>query len=188
MSIVESFPLPVCRFARARRCRRLRAEAAYGFDHADQQAFSGVRGHVRICWPGLIACTSLAPANAEELAVAEEDVLDEARGWVLGDRNYWRPAAAARLAERDLRLLVPYKWASRERQPCPRWLSERRRRIETVIGQLTERYHAKQVWARDAWHLLARWLRKVLSHTVAVLLCQRAGLPPLAFEELVNIA
>lgn len=187
LSIVDSFPLPVCRFARARRCRRLRAEAAYGFDHVDQQTCYGLRGHVRICWPGVIACTSLAPANADALAVAEGDLLDDALGWVLGDRKYWRPAVAERVHERDLHLLAPDKWASRERRPWPRWLIEKRRRSETVIGQLTERYHAKKVWARDAWRLLARWLRKVLSHTVAVLLCQRAGLTPLAFEELVTV-
>jgi hypothetical protein len=61
-----------------------------------------------------------------------------------------------------------------------------RRRIETSIGQLTERFHAKNVRARDAWHLLARWLRKVHCHTVAVLLCQQAGLAPLAFDQLLT--
>ena len=61
-----------------------------------------------------------------------------------------------------------------------------RRRIETVLSQLTERYHAKQIRARDEWHLTARWLRKLLSHTMAVLLCQRAGLAPLAFAELLT--
>src|SRR5215211_105217 len=186
LSIVDSFPMPVCRFARARRCRRLRAEAAYGRDHVDQQTFYGLRGHVRICWPGVILCTSLAPANADELAVAEEELLEAAQGWVLGDRNYWRPTAAARLRERGLALLAPSKWAARDPHPWPQWLTDLRRRIETVIGQLTERYQAKRVWARDAWHLLSRWLRKVLSHTLAVLLCQRAGLSPLALEDLVT--
>jgi DDE family transposase len=186
LSIVDSFPIPVCRFARARRCRRLRAESAYGHDHIDQRTFYGLRAHVRICWPGLLVCGSLAPANADEMEVAEHELLDVAHGWVLGDRNYWRPEAAARLRRRDIVLLAPYKWASREREPWPQWLTDTRRRIETVIGQLTERYQAKRVWARDAWHLLSRWLRKVLSHTVAVLLCQRAGLSPLAFDELVT--
>jgi hypothetical protein len=37
-----------------------------------------------------------------------------------------------------------------------RRLVQARRRIETVIGQLVERYHAKRVWARDAWHLWSR--------------------------------
>jgi hypothetical protein len=186
LSIVDSFPLPVCRFARARRCRRLRAEAAYGKDHVDGQTFYGLRGHVRIGWPGVILCGSLAPANADEMDVAEHELLAQARGWVLGDRNYWRPEARARLQERGIALLAPYKFASRDPQPWPQWLTELRRRIETVIGQLAARYQAKKVWARDAWHLLSRWLRKVLSHTLAVLLCQRAGLPPLAFDDLVT--
>ena len=53
-----------------------------------------------------------------------------------------------------------------------------------VIARLTERFHAKRVRARDEWHLMARWLRKLASHTLAVLLCQRAGLAPLAFARL----
>jgi hypothetical protein len=36
---------------------------------------------------------------------------------------------------------------------------QRCRRVETVLGQLVERYHAKRVWARDAWHLWSRWQR-----------------------------
>jgi len=55
-----------------------------------------------------------------------------------------------------------------------------------VLSQLTERYHAKQVRARDLWHLVARWLRKLASHTLAVLLCQQAGLTPLTFARLLT--
>jgi hypothetical protein len=61
-----------------------------------------------------------------------------------------------------------------------------RRRIETVLSQLTERYHAKRIWARDVWHLTARWLRKLVSHTMALLLCQRRGLSSLAFAKLIT--
>jgi hypothetical protein len=44
----------------------------------------------------------------------------------------------------------------------------------------------KRVWARDAWHLWSRWLRTLLSHTMAVLLCQRAGLGSLQFANLIT--
>jgi hypothetical protein len=183
---VDSFPVPVCRFARARRCRRLRAASAYGRDHVDQQTFSGLRAHIRLGRPGVILCGSLAPATADEMEVAAHELLDGAAGGVLGDRNSWRPAATARLGERGSALLAPFKFASRERQPGPPWLTDLRRRIETGIGQLTGRYQAKKVWARDAWHLLSRWLRTVRSHTIAVLLCQQRGLSPLAFDDLVT--
>jgi hypothetical protein len=55
-----------------------------------------------------------------------------------------------------------------------------------VIGQLVERYHAKRVWARDAWHLWSRWQRKLLSHTLAVYLCQQSGLGSLRFAGLLT--
>lgn len=60
-----------------------------------------------------------------------------------------------------------------------------RRRIETVIGQGVGGYHGQRMWARDVWHLYSRWLRKMLSHTVAVLLCQQQGRSPLQFAHLV---
>jgi hypothetical protein len=61
-----------------------------------------------------------------------------------------------------------------------------RRWIETVLSQLVERYHAKRVQARDEWHLINRWLRKLASHPVAVLPCQCAGFAALAFAQLVS--
>ena len=67
------------------------------------------------------------------------------------------------------------------------WLTAIRRRIETVISQLAERYHAKRVRAKDLWHLASRWFRKILSHTAVVRLCQQAGFSsPLRFSELFN--
>ncbi len=55
-----------------------------------------------------------------------------------------------------------------------------------MLGQLVERYRIKRVWARDAWHLWSRWLRSVVSHTFAVLLCQQRGLSPLQFDTLLT--
>jgi hypothetical protein len=57
------------------------------------------------------------------------------------------------------------------------WCSLTRYRIDTVFGQLSERFHAKRVWARDTWHLWSRLLRNVLSHTLAVLLNQTSPEP-----------
>ncbi|MBI1743833.1 IS982 family transposase, partial [Candidatus Acetothermia bacterium] len=64
------------------------------------------------------------------------------------------------------------------------WLTQVRRRIETVIGQLVERYRAKRTWARDLWHLGSRIFRKVVSHTIAVWLSLQRGGEPLQFDHL----
>lgn len=53
-ALVDSFPLPVCQFARAYRCRRFRGEAAFGKDTLVRQTFYGLRVHVRLAWPGVM--------------------------------------------------------------------------------------------------------------------------------------
>jgi len=79
-----------------------------------------------------------------------------------------------------VQLLAPFKAASRDPSlRRSRLLSRFRYRIDTVFGQLVERYHIKKVRARDTWHLLNRVLRKVLSHTFAIFLNQIQGNPPL---------
>jgi peptidoglycan/LPS O-acetylase OafA/YrhL len=45
-------------------------------------------------------------------------------------------------------------------------------------------YHAGVGGARDAWHLWSRWQRKLVSHTLAVYLCQQAGLGSLRSADL----
>jgi hypothetical protein len=81
--------------------------------------------------------------------------------------------------------LAPFKSKKHETTAWPAWLSHKRYRIETVIGQLVDRFHVKRVWARDLWHLCSRWLRRVLSHTFAVYLCQQNGLSSLRFADLI---
>ena len=58
VSIIDSFPIPVCRFARANRCRRLQASSAYGFDEMARQTFFGVRLHLRVNLPGVITASA----------------------------------------------------------------------------------------------------------------------------------
>jgi hypothetical protein len=60
VSILDSFPMPVCRFGRADRCRRLAGLAAFGRDEGAKQSFYGVRAHLRVCWPGVITDGHLA--------------------------------------------------------------------------------------------------------------------------------
>lgn len=185
ISITDSLPIQVCRFARAYRCRILAGHTAFSKDQVARQTFLGVRAHVRISLPGVITDFRLAPANVHDLEAAE-DIFDGLQGWALGDRNYWSPALKEKGLSQGLFWLTPYKSAKREKQSWPRWLSRKRYLVDTVFSQLTERFHAKRVWARDAWHFFSRWLRKVLSHTVAVFFCQQLGLPSLHFADLLT--
>lgn len=186
VAIVDSFPVPVCRFARAYRCRLFQTQAAYGYDDLAKQTYYGFRAHVRVCWPGVIVGLELTPANIHDVT-ALLDLTEGTQGWVLGDRNYWSPTTAALLTRQNLTLLAPHKSSKRQPHPWPWRLIQIRRRIETVFSQLVGRFQAKTVWARDLWHFCSRWLRKILAHSFALFLAQREGLhSPLQFAQLLT--
>jgi len=186
LRLLDSVPIPVCRFARAPCCKRFRGQAAFGYDELERQTFYGFRFHLSVELPGLTRTCSLAPANVHELHLVPE-LTEGFQGVALGDRNYWSPTHRAALAEVGIDLQAPFKTATHDPDPQrSRWLTALRRRIETVIGQLVERYHLKKVWARDLWHLCSRIWRKLLSHTVAMWVNIVHGRSPLQLEGLVT--
>ncbi len=126
----------------------------------------------------------MAPANAHELSVVPE-LTERTSGLLVGDRNYHSPKTKEGLVGMGVEHLAPY--SSKKRDPTPKrsaLLSRFRYRIDTVFSQLVGRYCIKRVWARDLWHLMSRLLRKILSHTLAVLLNHRLGNQPLQISKL----
>lgn len=187
--LVDSFAVPVTGFAKAPRHRSFAGSASVGYDAMVRSVFYGFCAHLRVAWPGVIVGASLAPANVHDRWVAEYDLLPGGVGegsFVVGDTNYHSPVLRDTLSGYGISQIAPKRTnKKRNSHPWPRWLTNTRRRVETVVSQLVERYRAKRVRARDLWHLTSRLLRKILSHTCLVHLCQGSGLPPLRFSELV---
>lgn len=188
IAVIDSFPLPVCRFGRAYRSKRLREWSAWGYDDVNRQPFFGLRAHAVICWPGVIVGLALHPADIHDRWVADDLLVTARPGWAIGDTNYWSPLLYADLRQHGVSLVTPRKTSlPHQSHSWPRWLIQTRRRIETVISQLTERYRVKRIWVHDSFHLCARWLRYLVSHTLAVFLAQQVGLAsPLRFAELLS--
>jgi hypothetical protein len=96
------------------------------------------------------------------------------------------PTLQAALRQVGVVLPAPFRKASA--QAAHSWspvLGRVLYRIDTVLGQLTNRCRAKRVWARDLWHLRNRLLRMVLMHTVCVLFNLQDQAPPLQLDRLV---
>jgi hypothetical protein len=186
VAILDSMPLPVCRFGRAGFSRQFRELGSYGKDHSDKQTFFGFRLHLRLCWPGLITQMFLAPANEADCEIAP--VLTEGtRGLALGDRNYWVPLMQEELRNQGVILQAPYRRASSPKASAYQSpiLGRVRYLVDTVFGQLTDRCGVKRVWVHDVWHLRNRLLRAVLMHTIGFLFNQLDGAPLLQFDRLV---
>jgi hypothetical protein len=182
--LVDSMPLPVCRFGRGGFCKGFRGQADFGYDCMQKQTYYGFRLHLRTSRRGVILAYQLASASAADSVVLFELAPPSGTSGI-GDRAYWSPEVTAELQAMGVRLQAPFQ--TRKRDPDParsRRLSRRRWRVETVNGQLADRCHIKRLWARDLWHLCHRVIRKILCHTVAVWLNVTAGLPHLSFAKL----
>jgi hypothetical protein len=182
--LADSLPIEACKFARATFCRRFGGEADYGYDHVVKRTFYGFRLHLRASRDGVVLSYELAPARANDKAVLPE--LSLRSGSVgIGDRGYYDPALKDRLEAAGVKLLTPYLHKSRDPDPArSSRLSRVRYRLETVNGQLAERFRIKRTWARDLWHLCHRLVRKILSHTVMIVLAVEARIRPLSFDKL----
>ena len=65
-------------------------------------------------------------------------------------------------------------------QKSMKLLMKARRRIE-----ITDRFNIQKVRAKDLWHLSHRFIRKILSHTICVVMNKKCGYSPIQLEKLI---
>jgi hypothetical protein len=186
--VLDSFPIHVCRFVRARGSKLFKGIARYGKETGNQ-TFYGFRLHVKINSIGMIQSVELTAANVHDIRMVNELTVDD-RGLLLADRAYLsEPLKQQLLKEQGLELSVPTKYGeSTELSPEQlRFRKRIRRLIETVGNQLINNLHMMKIWARDLWHLNNRICRKILAHTFSVLFCLREGIKPLSFSKMLTV-
>jgi hypothetical protein len=188
VQIIDTCPLPVCTYTRSGRDRCFKPEADYGYCAAKKLAYYGFKLGLRISRSGMIIAYPLLPARPhdsqllDDLIAGFEGVLPADKGFVDGTRQQ------TLASKRHVEMVVPARRNMAIKPPlpvlkvCSRW----RKRVETVISHLTERYHIDQTRAHDLWHYQHRLIRKVLSHTVCVFINLQLGRPPLHLDDLVT--
>lgn len=183
--LVDGIPIPLCGFARAPSCCSFKGIAAYGYCAAKKQTYYGFHGHLLISATGVITSFSLTPANGSEREALWE-MVDSIGGLLIGDKGYLSAPLQDELRQLGIDLETALRSNMHDLRD-PAWvalLKRLRRLIETVIGQLVERFSIEKVWARDLWHLTSRINRKLLAHTVCRWL-NRHSPNPLQFDQLV---
>jgi len=137
--IIDSMPLPVCKRARASRCKKGRGKAFCGYCAAKREKFFGWRLHL-ICTPeGIPVSFDLLPAAEQDLTPIHELTVCLPEGvTVYADKGYVSdPDAQTILAATGVRFV-----AVRRRNMTPNsWADEYdlrlyRKRIETLYSQL----------------------------------------------------
>jgi hypothetical protein len=187
LHIIDGLPIPVCKFARAHFSSIFKGDAAYGYCASKREHFYGFRGHVVISSSGVISSATFAAANIDERDVCP-GLVSNLEGTLLGDKGYIRPSLKKDLELGNLNLQTPVRENMKEERPASflKRMMSTRRLIETVIGQLSDRFHIEKVRAKDLWHQASRFWRKVLAHTVCVKINLHQGNEPLQLESLLR--
>lgn len=186
--LIDGFPIAVCKLARASRSQVLKPAAAYGYCAAKDEYYYGLKGHVLIDLRGVVTAMTLTAANLDERDAAY-DILSVIEGLLIGDKGYIRPQFKADCEALGIDLQTPVRKNMAESRP--RWflrlLQRVRKRVETVISQLEQRFGLATLRARDPWHLTNQVARKILAHTLAIWLNLRLEREPLQFDGLVTV-
>lgn len=168
--VIDGVPLPLCQFARARQCKRLRADAAYGYCAAKKMTFWGLKGYPLLRLDGVICAFWTLPGNLDERTVLEH-LVGRVKGLLLGDKGFQlKPIQQQELQAHGLGLLVPARknMAPTMPQATENQFKNLRRRIETAIGQLCERYDLNRIKARASLAFFAAIFRKILAYNLSI--------------------
>lgn len=172
--IIDSMPLPVCRRARATRCKKVRGKTFCGYCAAKKEKFFGWRLHL-ICTPeGVPVSFDLLPASEQDLTPIHELTANLPEGaTVFADKGYVSdPDAATIFADVGVRFVA----IRRRNMTSNTWADDYdlrlyRRRIETVYSQLEamgiQHLHARTNYGFDLKtyaSLLALAFSNIISH------------------------
>ena len=87
LHFVDGFPAKVCVISRAKRCRRFKDDADYGYCASKDEHFYGFQCHLLIDSKGMPVDLSLTNAKTDEREVVPE-LIEQIEGCTLGDKGY----------------------------------------------------------------------------------------------------
>ena len=160
--IVDSFPIPICDFKRAKASKSdfkwadgTGTLATYG--HCATKSlgtFFGFRGTLITTVMGVPVDFGIASADIDDRDVLPYLAQRGEYRILLGDKGYISQQLQAELIETENTVLLPTLRSNQKQQYSEsfRKLQVRlRRRIETTIGQLTDQFHISRVRALKHW-------------------------------------
>lgn len=191
--ILDSMPLPVCHYARAKHNARFCQEfdicedLLFGRCSSKKERVFGFKLHVMATTYGIPVHYVLAPARHNDSVVAPEVIMTYRGGiGVATDKGYTGlkekiPASAA------IELIIPPKKSQHyELTAFGKWIQAKYRfLIETTFSILSQQFNLQKTGAKSRWGLQARIITKLTSMTFAAYLNFLCGRPLLNIKELI---
>ena len=191
VKIVDSMPLPVCKFGRAHFHKTYQGYgASYGWCSSKKETYFGYKLHL-LCDPnGYPADYLFTAANVDDRAPVSE-LVDSHRILALyADKGYTGKEFIRQLYSRTGIRLYPFPKSNtpqpEDEKPIRQHIFKVRRRIETTASQLADHLNLQRVRAKSLWGLTSRVACKFLAFAIAFLINSCIGvLNPICIKALV---
>jgi hypothetical protein len=169
--IVDSMPLPICRFTRAKRVRICRESyetaPAFGYSTALGNTFYGYKLHIISSVTGVVTHFDLSKGNEADIHYIRQIQNQYQDCLILGDRGYLNESLQMDLfIHRGIQLETP-KRINQKKYQTQRPLYRRfRKRIETIFSQLVDQFNLQKNYAKTFAGFSTRILAKITGFTI----------------------
>lgn len=174
IQIIDSLPLPVCKFGRAAFHKTFRYYGArYGKCPSKKETYLGYKLHLLCNIDGYPNDFLLTPANVDdrtpvvELLESQEQLME----YLLADKGYTGVEFSNKVASKTGVVIYPLPKSCDSQLDSEkyqrRFVFKKRRRIETTGSQLTDQLNLQRVRAKSLWGLITRLFIKFLAFDLA---------------------
>ena len=191
--ILDSMPVPVCRYARAGRSFHFSEQFCvdhdrlYGHCASKGEKYYGFKLHLMVTFQGIPAHYVLAPASHHDVELAPEVLGSYRPGIGVGmDKGYVGLSKRLAFPEKYRLIVQPRKnqkvQLTKEEK---NYLYRYRSVVETCNGILAGQFNLQFSRAKSAWGLTSRVAAKLASLTMAIYINHLLGEPLLHIKELI---
>jgi len=175
VKLVDSMPIPVCKFGRAHFHKTFRGYgAAYGRCASKKETYLGYKLHLLCDSNGYPADYLLTSANVDDRAPVLELVEGHRMLALYADKGYTGDAFSNRVSMLTGIRMYPLPKFNQPQPPEEKQFRQHifkaRRRIETTNSQLVDHLGVQRVRAKSLWGLMTRLASKLLAFAVAFLI------------------
>ena len=175
--IVDSFPLPICKFARAPFHHTflpdgISPDATYGYCASKKETYFEYKVHTLITLDDFIKTLELTSACVDDRKALPDLIENQEISVILGDKGYVSHSLKETLANKGITLLALPR--SNSKKPFPssirKMTVKQRRKIETVFSQLNDQFHIEHVLTKTFYGLCSRLITKIFGYNLCLLL------------------
>ena len=183
--IVDSFPLEVCKFGRAKFCKSFRDEGAtYSYNASKKETFFGYKVHAITTSEGAVKLFEITPANVDDRKGLEDfSAVLPVNSIVIADKGYQSHNLEKNLADIGISLLALRRNNSIQNYSANfrQMIFKMRRRIETDFSQLSTQFNIERVLAKKFQGLCVRILTKFLAFNLCLFIMRNLRIKSLIF-------